>query len=424
MCSMETGGSLTYSRVLVSAFNTIYQNLDLLTVGNALIRTRELSEALKKRIGSALQRDDKKLFFHAVLINMDMKSFAVFLEVLDALEDEKHKEILTVLSHDLQSLSLEAESEEVVTRIQSVTTKYLPQSEALSTTAKTRDDDPQESAEASASSVDYPVLYYQHSVEVGSFSKGQCNTFYSPVHDISVIMKSGAFPEHLDSLKLLVTVNDYSHPINYPDCYRDKFSVLLSLKSDPHVVSFREPVTVTIPHSAVGELSRLCVLVGAEKDDMLQEDPSIRIESRDERYLTFQTQHFSSHLLVERVNTSIQRVRKESKSKERSRTKQLPGSLVKTASLDDSLIHGPVLPPLPKLKLRSYSCPTGDEHHVNVRFLAALFMPQDTTSRATSTHWRFALIVIDHLPTASDVSICPLCIYISTYLYLNTENPW
>ena len=163
MCSMETGGSLTYSRVLVSAFNTIYQNLDLLTVGNALIRTRELSEALKKRIGSALQRDDKKLFFHAVLINMDMKSFAVFLEVLDALEDEKHKEILTVLSHDLQSLSLEAESEEVVTRIQSATTKYLPQSEALSTTAKTRDDDPQESAEASASSVDYPVLYYQHS---------------------------------------------------------------------------------------------------------------------------------------------------------------------------------------------------------------------------------------------------------------------
>ena len=404
---MAAGVHLTYSRVLVSAFDTICQNLDLKIVGDKLAKKKELSKTLKRMIKSAMKRNDVRIF-HAILIDMDMKSFAVFLEVLDTVEDEKHKEILKVLSHNLQSLSLEAELEEVVTRIQSVTTKYLPQSEALSTTAETEDvvaaDDPQESAEASASNIDYPVLYYQHPVEVGSFSKGQCNIFYSPVHDITVVMKSEALPEHLDSLKLLVTVNDYSHPINYPDCYRGKFSVLLSLKSDPHVVSFREPVTVTVPHSAVGELSRLCVLVGAEEDDMLQEDPSIKIESRDERYLTFQTQHFSSHLLVERVSTSIERVSKESKSKGLSRTKQLPGSLVKTASLDDSLIHGPVVPLLSKLKLRSYSCPTGDEHHVNVRFLAVLFMPQDTTS----THWRFAFIVIDHLPTASDVSVCPL----------------
>ena len=387
---MAAEESLTYSRVLVTAYETICRNLDLKTVGDKLTEGKELPKELRKRIRYAVKKEDKQTF-HALLISMNMKSFVFFLEVLHSIRDEKHKEILKVLSQQLQQLSLEGVSEEVVARLQFVTTKYLPGGEMVSQVTRAKHS---KSEVAQSSLITPPVLYLQHPVETASFSRAQQNTFYSSMHDITVVMEPGAFLKNLDALKLFLTVSDYSRSVCIPDGYHGMYSVLLSLKSDPHVEAFGQPVTVTVPHSAVGGLEKLCVLTGAEEEDMLHEDPNILIECVDKKYLTFQTLHFSKYMLASYDYLPA----KETRAKNRLRIQQLPYAFEKMASLDETLMR-PVLPPLPSIP-RSYSCPARDVSHTDTIFVAALFTPHDTSV----PHWKFTIIVIDHLPTHYDVS--------------------
>ena len=409
MATGEPEPSSTLSRVISSSSDTIFRNIDLQKVGPKLTTGEKLPTKLKKQIKFAMKMKDKRIFLGAV-VAMDLKSLLIFLEVLDEIQDDKHRHIVTHLCSGLQHYSLKSESDqEVVDRLQYFKAKYLPKSVVATRTAmdesmapetsisdETTATEGQESLLAedmSQCTLSKPVWYYEHPVETAMFSSGVHNEFYSPVHDVAVIMEPGAFPQHLSRLTLSLTVNDYSHRISLPQDYRGMYSALLSLKCDPPVEKFPKPVAVTVPHCALGALDNLCVLVGEEGDNTLHEDSDVEIESVDQLHLTFRALHFTNHMVAESICP-------KRRLKAKKKWKQFTGAVVGTQSFDETLVRsgsasGTISMPIP----RSHSCPSSSRTPVH-RFVAVMFTPRDTSC----AHWKFVLMVTYHLRSFDRVS--------------------
>lgn len=113
---------------IIGAFkHTLCNKIDLNRVGSRLIEEGKISKNLAKYVRKALRKEDKNLFF-SVLMKFDLKSFVVFLEILDTINDRPHQDILKLLCRDLQQhLSLKSMTDQdVVARLQSIVVKYCP----------------------------------------------------------------------------------------------------------------------------------------------------------------------------------------------------------------------------------------------------------------------------------------------------------
>lgn len=415
---MATGGEqskLTFSRFVHGVHETLCQKIALKEVGTQLTYGDRLPKSLRKHVKHATKKNDVE-HFYSTLLKFDFESFVFFLEVLDSTSTDNgdHKEILSILSHDLEHLHLEKEpSVQVAAQLQSITAKYLPKKSTLSEFTRSQDAllvhdeisaekyklnspafSPTDNADKNCEIPAFPVvLYYEHPVETVSFNKTDQHVLYSPTHDITVSIGPAAFPKGLDAFDLSLAVNDYSQHVTMPPEYTGVFSALICLQCKPHFEKFQDYVTVTIPHCAAGDIEgSLCVLSAADTESELVEDPDIEIESIDEHYLTFRTMHFTK----ERVSKTKRRVQK---FLNRRRISGVTRARFRNAlSLGETASQPPINPSM----LRSQSSPAAIvEAQIYTKFWAVMYMPRDTSC----AHWNLAFIVTFDLFTFSQVAI-------------------
>jgi hypothetical protein len=347
----------SFSRILAGVHETLCEKLDLKKVGEQLTAGKELRKRIRSGIKNAMRNKDLEEFY-SVLQAFDLKSFVFFLKVLDstAAENPGHKEILTILFHNLEELSMPSE---VVAQLHGIRSKYV---NILC----------QNLQELHVEDI---VLYYDNEPEIYSFNKSddRQHILHSPTHDVTVCVKN-AFPKHLEKFDVVLTVNDYSQPITIPAEYTGEYSDLINLKCDPHFDKFQDYVTVTLSHCAIGNLDNLCVLTAADGDCELAEDLDIEIDDIDRDYITFRTLHFSNSM----VSATKQR---RQKYRRRSRATGLRTAI----SLDQTARRSSV-----ETRPRSFSSPGTGGDETDGEFCVKMCRPCDTSRLS---HWRVVFIV-------------------------------
>ena len=357
----------SFSRVLAGVHETLCEKLDLKRVGEQLTTGTRLKKIIRGCIKTAVKEEDKELFFAILSQKFDLKSLVFFLEVLDstAAENHGHKEILTILCRNLEELSREDEPIEVVEQLESITSRYVgiscAEMEELSA-----EDEPSEvgiSGEV--------VLYHKYRVETFSFSKSKSHIQHSPTHDVTVCVEPTAFPVDVEEFDISLTVNDYAQPITMPPQYTAVYSALINLKCEPHFEKFRDYVTVTLPHCAVGGIDNLCVLSAPDGDGNLVEDLDIEIVSIDETYITFRTLHFSNDLV------SASKIHKQKYLKQKRRRQ----AFLRTEPVRHMSIEG-------------------RPSETDTQFCVLMCRPCDTSR---TSHWQFVFIVMTDQITLTKV---------------------
>ena len=362
----------SFSRVLAGVHETLCKKLDLKRVGEQLTTGTRLKKRIRGCIKRAVKEEDKELFFAILSQKFDLKSLVFFLEVLDstAAENYGHKEILTILCRNLEELSREDEPIEVVEQLESITSRYVGIS----------------CAEMEELSVGEVVLYHKYRVETFSFSKSKSHVQHSPTHDVTVCVEPTAFPVDVEEFDISLTVNDYAQPITMPPQYTAVYSALINLKCEPHFEKFRDYVTVTLPHCAVGGIDNLCVLSAPDGDGNLVEDLAIEIVSIDEAYVTFGTLHFSNNLV-----SASKKIRKQKYLKLKRRL-----AFLRTASLNCEPVRRMSIEGRP----RSLSSPAVVESETDTQFCVLMCRPCDTSR---TSHWQFAFIMMTDQITLTKV---------------------
>ena len=376
---------LTFPRYLQSSYDTICEKLDLQIIGPLLTaKDCKLSKPLKKKVHKAVLSKNNKVFC-AILQKFDLESFEIFIEVLESIRDDNHKIILSHLCSNLDHLSLESEhsNPDTIAKLKGRGKIFKPPLTSIGSEVKV------EESLHSKYSPAHSFYLRPHPVETATFTKDiKENIFYSPTHGITVVVHQTAFPKDLDKFELFLTVNDYSQHIGMPSECTGLYSVLASLKCEPEIEKFADPVMVILPHCYTGDKDSLCVLSAPERNVSescsveseveLVEDPDIEIKSIDKHYITFMTMHFTRY-----------RVAKTKQPKQR-RKKRILSSPRKAASLDlPGAIQASEMP-LP----RSFSCPyPGDPS--DTKFCAIMYAPHDKSPPV----WKILFIVTYNLPS-------------------------
>ena len=354
----------SFSGILTGVHEFLCAKLDLKTVGKQLTTGTRLKKRIRICINKAVEEEDKKLFFAILSKKFDLKSWVFFLEVLDstAAENHDHKEILAILCHNLEELSVEDES--IVKQLEDIKSRYVGFSTRVETV----------------------VLYHEYQVETFSFSKSKSHVQHSPTHDVTVCVEPTAFPVGVEEFDISLTVNDYAQPITMPPQYTAVYSALINLKCEPHFEKFRDYLTVTLPHCAVGGIDNLCVLSAPDGDGNLVEDLHIEIVSIDEAYITFRTLHFSNSVV------SASKIRKQKYLKLKRRRQ----AFLRTASLNCEPMSRMSIEDRP----RSLSSPAVVESETDTQFCVLMCRPCDTSR---TSHWQFVFIVMTDQITLTKV---------------------
>lgn len=382
----------SFSRVIAGVHETLCEKLDLKRVGEQLTTGTRLKKTLRGLVRRAVKDKDVEFFFSILSQKFNLKSLVFFLEVLDstAAENHDHKEILTILCHNLEELPVEDEPSEVVKQLKKITSRYVGIS-AMVEELSVEDESSGvvtilENMPGISADAPIVVLYHEYEVETFSFSKSKSHVQHSSTHDVTVYVEPVAFPEDLDRFNVSLTVNNYAQPITMPPQFTAVYSVLINLKCEPPFEKFEDYVTVTLPHCAVGDIDSLCVLSAPDGDYNLVEDLDIEIVSIDEAYVTFRTRHFSNNT----VSASKRRKQKILKLKQRA-------AFLRAASLDETarrMSHK-------ARPIRSYSSPAVFENEPDMQFCVLMCRPCDTSS---ASHWQFVFIVITDEITLTEVS--------------------
>ena len=454
MATGESKETVSFSVFLDYALDSMLDNLHLEKVDFEM--TNRLPKKLASRVKRMVEKKDVRKFC-SLLKMFDPQSFVVFLEALESIQDNKHNQIIDVLGHKLESVTLVESYKDIETKLLSIypTKQHCCQalqakqstgeemvetevsspcksevySESLATLSLERQKELTGLESETFSQTDGNVLYYDHPVERAEFHKPehQCpphkvtesmpgassddddpsslmskqststqNVLDSNIHDVTVEVDPKAFPEHLDTFSMSLTINDYSKPVTIPDHCSGVYSALVSLTCDPDFEKFPERVTVTIPHCAYGDTDSLCVLTAPESESGLKEDPDIIIESCDNYYLTFKTIHFCRFRLS-RSKHPIQRKLKCVK------IRKLPLSAMRKAiSLNKPEVQSEAqhLP-------RTYSCPTKSDVITTSKFVAVMYRPKYTSA----AYWQVVFFVTYHLSSFIEVNnACILCV--------------
>ena len=342
--NMASGEGLSHVRALVSSEYTLKRCLDLHKVVPVLLERKSLPKSFRRKAKLAEKMKNLDVFLAAVK-ELNLDGFALFLETLSSLHDEKHNEVLQVLSTEIRLMSLppEAQATKVIEKIvkahyHETETKDEPEVKpSFESTHSTEEEkvDPFislppthevttaevfEKIEQIAISGDPsaeghhptekqaglthlppfdPLIPTVGNVELQTFTYSG-GTFYSSTHGVRVHIPQESLPPTLQPFELKVTAS-LRGPYKFSeDC--ELCTAVIHLSCNPPIGEFRDWVTVEIPHCATEphtdcDLDHLCIMTA--KDKLIcevyefHEDPEIEVDFSDEYKVLFKTKHFS-----------------------------------------------------------------------------------------------------------------------------------
>ena len=308
--SSKTRSVPALSTMLDGIRDTVCRNIDAEKIWEHMSQKKEITN--KRKIKKAV-RSGKIYIFYGVVSEFDLKTFVAFVEVIRDLSatDEKLYHVYHSICDRFKNWGLKPDPEDV---------QYLEQLNTMikqfgiacfdvhrSVRGERERNRPSEGGECCITGAIEDIVLADlklYSPEVTTFYHSQkVNILYSHIHGVIVMAKGDALP--VNSVKIVLTVNDYSRPIHVPEGYNAFYSALISLRCDPNIDSFLDYVSVSIPHCAVGDVESLCLLSGSDADSeeriYLREESDIVIESVDGYYFTYRTIRFCANKLAVRL---------------------------------------------------------------------------------------------------------------------------
>ena len=349
---MASGGSLSHVQVLVSSEYTLKKCLDLQKVVPALLKERSLPKSFRWAVKLAKKKNNIGILLGAAK-ELNLDGFALFVNCLDSLQDEKHNEALSVLSTEMLLMTLppEAQATKVIKRI--VETHYcdtetidapenlnsveaeaetkephhstpLPQTleahaidviEKIEQTVIAKDEP--KAVVASLDSIctvkeekTVPPLRSSFSLPTSTIGNVESQTFtstggtfYSSTHGVRVHIPQESLPPTIQPFELKMTAS-LRGPYKFSeDC--ELCTAVIHLSCDPPIGGFHDWVTVEIPHCATEpqmecDLDHLCIMTA--KDELISgvyefyEDPEIEVDFSDAYKVVFKTRHFTRYV--------------------------------------------------------------------------------------------------------------------------------
>ena len=321
--NMASGEGVSHVRALVSSEYTLKRCLDLHKVVPALLEQKSLPKSFRRKAKLSEKMKNLDVFLGAVR-ELNLDGFALFLETLDSLQDEKHKEVLQVLSTEIRLVSLppEAQATKVIEKIvkahyHETKTKDEPEVKPSFEVTHSTEEEQQAiervSNEPSAEDIHpseeqtapphvpplFPLIPTIGNVESQTFTSTG-GTFYSSTHGVRVHIPQESLPPTIQPFELKMTAS-LRGPYKFSeDC--ELCTAIIHLSCDPPIDEFRDWVTVEIPHCATEpqtecDLDHLCIMTA--KDELMSgvykfcEDREIEVDFSDMYKVVFKTKHFS-----------------------------------------------------------------------------------------------------------------------------------
>ena len=344
--NMASGEGLSHVRALVSSEYTLKRCLDLHKVVPVLLERKSLPKSFRRKAKLAEKIKNLDVFLAAVR-ELNLDGFALFLETLDSLHDEKHDEVLQVLSTEIRLMSLppEAQATKVIEKIMKAhyhetETKDEPEVKpSFESTHSTEEEqlylstplplphevttaEVFEKIEQIAISGD-PSTKGSHptekqvglthfppfdsliptvgNVELQTFTYSG-GTFCSSTHRVRVCIPQKSFPPTIQPFELKMTAS-LRGPYKFSeDC--ELCTAVIHLSCNPPISEFCDWVTVEIPHCATEphtdcDLDHLCIMTA--KDELISgvyefhEDPEIEVDFSNKHKVVFKTKHFTRY---------------------------------------------------------------------------------------------------------------------------------
>ena len=347
---MASGEGVSHVRALVSSEYTLKRCLDLHKVVPVLLEQKSLPKSFRRKAKRAEKIKNLDVFLAAVR-ELNLDGFALFLETLDSLHDEKHDEVLQVLSTEIRLMSLppEAQATKVIEKIvkahyyetvtkdepevkpsfestysteeeqldlstalpltHEVTTAEVVETAqveqiALSEDPSTKDIHPTEKQAALPHFPPLdPLIPTVGNVELQTFTNAG-GTFNSSTHKVRVyIPPQESLPPTIQTFELKMSAS-LRGPYKFSeDC--ELCTAVIHLSCNPPIGEFRDWVTVEIPHCATEphtdcDLDHLCIMTA--KDELISgvyefhEDPEIEVDFSDVYKVVFKTRHFTRYV--------------------------------------------------------------------------------------------------------------------------------
>ena len=349
---MASGGGLSHVQVLISSEYTLKKCLDLQKIAPALLKEKSLPKSFRWAVKLAKKKNNIGILLGAVK-ELNFDGFALFLNSLDSLQDEKHNEALSVLSTEmlLMTLPTEAQATKVIKRIvethyRDTETKDAPESfhsaetedekelhlstplpqppeahatnliEKIEQIVITKDEPKavvppldgvcatkeEKTAPTLHSPLSQPTSTFGPNVESQTFTNTG-GTFYSSTHGVRVHIPQESLPPTIQPFELKVTAS-LRGPYKFSeDC--ELCTAVICLSCNPPISEFCDWVTVEIPHCATEprtdcDLDHLCIMTA--KDELISgvyefhEDPEIEVDFSNKYKVVFKTKHFTRYV--------------------------------------------------------------------------------------------------------------------------------
>ena len=345
---MASGGDLSHAQVLLSSEYTLKRCIDLHKVVPVLLEQKSLPKSFRRAARLAEKTKNLSVLIGAAT-ELSLDGFAMFMESLDSLKDEKHNEALSVLSSEIRLMSLppEAQATKIIQRIVEahyhetvhkdepevkptfestysaeeekvhLSTSLSPPPEAKGTKVMEKLMEQITIVEVEAK-VGVPGIYPTEkeqtcpsrlpplppptptlgNVESQTFTSTG-GTFYSSTHGVRVYIPQESLPPTIQPFELKMTAS-LRGPYKFSeDC--ELCTAVIHLSCDPPIDEFHDWVTVEIPHCATEpqtecDLDHLCIMTA--KDELISgvyefyEDPEIEVDFSDAYKVVFKTKHF------------------------------------------------------------------------------------------------------------------------------------
>ena len=348
---MASGGDLSHAQVLLSSEYTLKRCLDLHKVVPVLLEQKSLPKSFRRAAKLAEKTKNLNVLIGAAT-ELSLDGFAMFMESLDSLKDEKHNEALSVLSSEIRLMSMppEAQATKIIQRIVEAhyhETVHKDEPEIKATFESTYSTEEEEvhlstslspPPEAKGTKVMEKLMEQITIVEVepkvgvpssegirATEKEQTCpsrlpplppptptlgnvelqtftstgGTFYSSTHGVRVHIPQESLPPTIQPFELKMTAS-LRGPYKFSeDC--ELCTAIIHLSCDPPIDEFRDWVTVEIPHCATEpqtecDLDHLCIMTAT--DELISgvyefyEDPEIEVDFSDVYKVVFKTKHF------------------------------------------------------------------------------------------------------------------------------------
>ena len=319
---------MSIGMILVQCEDTLKTHIDVTKVADTMLNFEKADEILGKTTRKRLEKSKKKAdikFILGVLKCLELPGFALLLESLEQIGDEKHRTALTLFATYIPNLSLPptspqdpliSEAIEKVERVHSVyfkPTKHhdVPE-QVLSTMESLTIGDAESPGHDPGQSIQTTILPSAERTEIQSTTVSTQSLsqsladddsisvligkdggmLYSSIHGITVSVPATAVP-HKFELSMTASLSS-TIPIgpDYIPC-----SAIVSLTTNPKIENFLDNITVSVPHCGVSMqdyYESYCLLSHSDGQPSFEEDANIEVDFTSEwRCISFKTRHFT-----------------------------------------------------------------------------------------------------------------------------------